>query len=91
MYDIEREKAILEVLEKKGTIGVNRLAQIVYCSGSTIRRDLTRMEEKGLVKRTFGAVSLASAVASEETSFSVRESVNISKKKILSKEAASYL
>ena len=91
MYDVEREKAILEVLEKKGTIGVNRLAQIVYCSGSTIRRDLTRMEEKGLVKRTFGAVSLASAVASEETSFSVRESVNISKKKILSKEAASHL
>ena len=54
MYDIEREKKILEILEERGTIGVNKLASIVYCSGSTIRRDLTRLEKKGLIKRTFG-------------------------------------
>ena len=91
MHDIEREKAIMEVLEKKGTIGVNRLAELVFCSGSTIRRDLTRMEEKGLVRRSFGAVSLPSVGGYDETSFSVRESVNITKKKLLAKAAASKL
>lgn len=91
MYDIEREKVILDILEKKGTVGVNRLAHLVYCSGSTIRRDLTRLEKKGLVKRTFGAVSLANTIASEESSFSVRENVNVSKKKALAREAANQL
>ena len=91
MYDIEREKKILEILEERGTIGVNKLASIVYCSGSTIRRDLTRLEKKGLIKRTFGAVCLASTVATDETSFSTRENDNISIKKKLSKEAANQL
>ena len=91
MYDIEREKKILEVLEQRGTIGVNRLAEIVFCSGSTIRRDLSRLEKKGLIKRTFGAVSLANIIATDETAFSVRESENITKKKHLSKTTADQL
>lgn len=91
MYDVEREKKILEVLEQRGTVGVNRLAEIVFCSGSTIRRDLSRLEKKGLIKRSFGAVSLANTVATDETAFSVRESENIMKKKRLSEEAANQL
>ena len=91
MYDIEREKKILEILEQRGTVGVNRLAEIVFCSGSTIRRDLSRLEKKGLIKRTFGAVSLANTVATDETAFSVRESENIATKKRLSKAAAEQL
>ena len=31
MYDIEREKKILEILEQRGTVGVNRLATLVFC------------------------------------------------------------
>ena len=91
MYDVEREKKILEVLEQRGTVGVNRLATIVFCSGSTIRRDLSRLEKKGLIKRSFGAVSLANTIATDETAFSVRENENIAKKKRLSKEAAEQL
>ena len=91
MYDIEREKAILKILEQRGTIGVNRLASLVYCSGSTIRRDLTKLEKKGLVKRAFGSVSLSNEIATEEISFSSRELVNISTKKKLSKAAASCI
>ena len=91
MYDIEREKKILEILDQKGTIGVNRLATLVFCSGSTIRRDLTKLEKKGLVKRSFGFVSLVKEIGTEETSFSVREIVNVALKKRLAKQAASEL
>ena len=91
MYDIEREKKILEILSQRGTIGVNRLATLVFCSGSTIRRDLTKLEKKGLVSRSFGSVSLVNARSAEETSFSVRETVNISLKKRLAKQAATKL
>lgn len=44
-----------------------------------------------MIKRSFGAVSLASSISTEETSFSVRENDNISIKKRLSKEAAKLL
>ena len=88
MYDIEREKKILEILEQRGTVGVNRLATLVFCSGSTIRRDLTKLEKKGLVKRSFGFVSLVREIGTEETSFSAREILNISLKKRLSKQAS---
>ena len=88
MYDIEREKKILEILEQRGTVGVNRLASLIYCSGSTIRRDLTKLEKKGLVKRSFGFVSLVREIGTEETSFSAREIVNIGLKKRLSKQAS---
>ena len=91
MYDIEREKKILEILEQRGTIGVNRLASLIYCSGSTVRRDLTKLEKKGLVKRSFGFVSLMREIATEETSFSAREALNVSLKKRLAKQAASQL
>ena len=91
MYDIEREKNILEILKERGSIGVNRLASLVFCSGSTIRRDLSKLEKKGLVKRSFGFVSLATEVGTEETSFSNREIVNISIKKHLSKAASMQL
>lgn len=91
MYDIEREKKILEILEQRGSISVNRLATLIFCSGSTVRRDLTKMEKKGLVKRSFGFVSLAKDIMTEETSFSAREAVNISLKKRMAKQAASLL
>lgn len=91
MYDIEREKKILEILKEHGTIGINKLASLVFCSSSTIRRDLNKLEKRGLVKRSFGFVSLASEVGTEETSFSNREIVNISIKKKLSKVASKEL
>ena len=91
MYDIERERRIIEILEQKGTIGVNRLAELVFTSGSTIRRDLNKLEKKGLIKRTFGAVSIVTHSNAEETSFSIRESSNISKKKRLVKEASNFI
>ena len=91
MYDIEREQRILELLAEKHTISVNRLAKLVYCSGSTIRRDLTRLVKKGLVTRTFGAVSLTSDTTNEETSFLVRENVNVTEKRAICKRAAELL
>jgi len=91
MYDIERQNKILELLSDKKSISVNKLAEILYTSGSTIRRDLTKMEQKGLVTRTFGAVVLNSNQSNKETSFELREKTNINEKREICLRAADYL
>lgn len=81
MYDIERQQKILEILKSNKTYSVYKLANELYVSGATIRRDLAKMEEKGLVIRTFGAVMINPAPTNKETSFELREARNLSEKR----------
>lgn len=81
MYDIERQQKILEILKSNKTYSVYKLANELYVSGATIRRDLAKMEEKDLVIRTFGAVMINPAPTNKETSFELREARNLSEKR----------
>ncbi len=93
MYDIERQNRILELLNqnKNKALSVTELANAVYASAATIRRDLSKMEQKGLVVRTFGAVTLNPAPINKETSFEFRESSNVVQKRALCKKAAAFI
>lgn len=61
MYDLERQNKILEILKEKKTISVDKLTKLIYASPATVRRDLTQMEKRGLVQRTYGGVILQEA------------------------------
>ena len=50
----ERQKQILNLLREKGAIRVQKLAKTLHYSEMTIRRDLTAMEQAGLLKRNYG-------------------------------------
>lgn len=91
MYDIERQEKILEILKEKKTISVNKLSEMMYCSGATTRRDLVRMEQKGLVTRTFGAVMLNANASNRETSFELREKNSVIEKRNLCQKAVSFI
>ena len=91
MYDLERQNKILEILSDKKTISVNKLAQMLFASGATIRRDLSKMEQKGLVVRTFGAVTLNQNPSNKETSFELREKTNIVEKRALCQKAVNFI
>ena len=91
MYDIERQKKILEILSDNKPYSVYKLAEMLYASGATIRRDLTKMEQKGLVTRTFGAVMLNPYPTNKEISFELREKANITEKRALCTKAAECL
>lgn len=91
MYDIERQQKIIDILNEKKTISVNKLSEMLYCSGATTRRDLVRMEQKGLVTRTFGAVMLNANSSNRETSFELREKNSISEKRSLCQKAVDYI
>lgn len=58
MFKTDRMDAILDILQEKKHVTVNYLAEHVYASNVTIRRELKKMEELGLVIRSYGGVSL---------------------------------
>lgn len=61
MSNIQRENQIMEILKETTYATVDYLSQKLFISPSSIRRDLTNLENRGLVKRTHGGVSLLSA------------------------------
>ncbi len=82
MYDLERQEKILEILKEKKSISVEKLTKLLYVSSATIRRDLTHMEKRGLVQRTFGGVILQES-PNEESSILFRENTNIKEKRYM--------
>lgn len=54
MFTRERYKLIEEYLKKQSRATVDELANILYVSPATVRRDLTEMEKMGQIKRTHG-------------------------------------
>ncbi len=83
MYDLERQEKILELLKEKKSISVDKLTQLLYVSAATIRRDLSNMEKRGLVHRTFGGVVLQES-PNEESSILFRENANTKEKRRIS-------
>ena len=55
----QRAKRILQVLLRHGNTSVDELAELLNASAASVRRDLTRLEERGLVHRTHGGAKLA--------------------------------
>ena len=58
MFKTERMDAILHILQEKKHVTVHYLSEHVYASEVTIRRDLHKMEELGLIVRSYGGVTL---------------------------------
>jgi DeoR family fructose operon transcriptional repressor len=53
-----REKAVVELLQEKSSLSVEQLAAYFGISEVTVRRDLVEMEQKGLILRKRGWISL---------------------------------
>lgn len=58
MLKNERQNEIVEILKKESFATVTTLANVLYSSLPTIRRDLTLLEEKGYVKRCHGGAMI---------------------------------
>src|SRR3546814_14401554 len=59
MHATEREKRILSLLSDRGFISFPELERGIDASPATIRRDLDRMAEEGLLLRVRGGANLA--------------------------------
>ncbi|OQY41105.1 MAG: hypothetical protein B6227_06220 [Fusobacteriia bacterium 4572_74] len=66
MIQIKREEIIKSILEIKKTVTLKELIEKLKTSESTIRRDLARMEENGILTRVHGGASISSISYEED-------------------------
>src|SRR5262249_11725033 len=59
MHSAERERLILECLKQQGFVSFQDLEGRMKASPATIRRDLARMNDAGLITRVHGGARLA--------------------------------
>ena len=91
MYNKEREQEILNILKKQmGFVPVNYFCDKLFASESSIRRDLKTLEEKGLVKRSYGGATLTNNFSNIVT-FNRRTRQNVAAKKDVAKKAAELI
>lgn len=90
MLTLQRQEAILVLLEENRSVSVQALAKHFFVSEATIRRDLERLARDGLVKRTYGGAVLLGGRASEPPLL-MREGENVAQKERIAQFAISLV
>lgn len=86
----ERQKQILSILQDRTFITVQELSALTFTSASSIRRDLTHLQNNGLVKRLHGGVSIVSPTE-KVASFHDRAHKNVKEKRLIAQKASALL
>ena len=81
MLTEERYSVILEMVKQNKSVKLPELCERLGASESTVRRDLTQLDEKGLLKKVHGG-----AISAEDHSFSVVEQDVEAKSKLFNEE-----
>jgi DeoR family fructose operon transcriptional repressor len=55
----KRQQQIIDILNKDQSVSVHKLCKLLFASESTIRRDLTSMEQQGVINRYYGGAIIA--------------------------------
>ena len=91
----ERANKILRLLLSHGKTSVEDLTAVFGTSPASVRRDLVRLEERGLVHRTHGGAMLAEPTIYEpfrfDASFRIREDRFAAEKQRIAKAAAALV
>lgn len=79
----ERQAKLVEVINEKKKISVNDLAEIFEVSTVTMRKDLTKLDSEGLIRRTHNFAELIDDDSiSRKLSFHFKEKTEIAKKAV---------
>jgi DeoR family fructose operon transcriptional repressor len=87
MFMEERQRAILDLLARQGKVTVEDLAAAFRVSAPTIRTDLARLEEQGLLQRTHGGAIPASPTLYEPP-YAQRQVIRHAEKRAIAQAAA---
>ena len=85
-----RQQQLLDIIKEKQYVRVEELSQLTYTSPSSIRRDLTRLQNAGLVRRMYGGVTLPEPI-SGVAGFYSRYNANVREKRAVAGRAATLL
>lgn len=91
MLQLQRQNDIMKLLREHQEITVKELCAALYSSPATIRRDLSELEKRGLLKRSFGGAVLTDTYV-DQLPLAIRSTTHIAeKKKICAKAVQSFV
>ena len=90
MLPLQRQNDILRLLGEKKEMTVKELCAALYYSPATVRRDLTELEQRGLLKRSFGGAVLTESYP-EQLPLAIRAAKQIAAKKHICAKAAQMI
>lgn len=82
-----RQREILNILDKNGSVSIKELMRELYVSEATVRRDLCELERAGALKRTHGGAS-SILVTNSQVPLFIRESLDSKAKSEICRKAA---
>jgi DeoR family transcriptional regulator, fructose operon transcriptional repressor len=90
MISAERRKQILELVEKRSSISVAEMCELLDVSEMTIRRDLSMLSNQGLLQRVHGG-AVSRRGRSYEPPYLMRSSINVNDKHAIGEIASSLV
>ena len=90
MNGLERKQYITRILEETGVVNIAELATELNVSSMTIRRDLARMEQEGIVKTEYGGAVLNNT-ALFESSILQKQRIYAKEKRAIGKHCADQI
>ena len=70
-----RANRIMELLRQSGTAEVSEISKLLQVSHVTIRKDLQKMEDQGLLRRTHGGAAICGAESAQDPRMSAMERI----------------
>ncbi len=88
----ERMEEIVRLVEERGSVQIQELIECVNASESTIRRDLTVLDKRGLLTKVHGgAIAIRYSGIHDDSYVSLREDLNREAKNKIARYAASLV
>jgi len=90
MFAEQRKTAIIELINSNSSVSLNELMDTFEVSETTIRRDLTELENEGELTRTHGG-AIASTKSTFEPNYTEKENENFAEKESIASVVASMV
>ena len=91
MYAEERHEAIAELVASRGRVAVTELATQFDVTTETVRRDLSQLERRKLLRRVHGGAVSMRSLTMLEAQLEDRDQVNAAEKERIARAAVSLL
>lgn len=91
MHERERWQLILTHIRSRGVMRLRELGAMTGASPATLRRDVTKLEELGQIRRIHGGIEVVESFQQSHLSarpFGIAQGMNSGKKRALAREAA---
>lgn len=85
MFMAKRIDEIRQKVETEGEVFVSDLSRIYNVTEETIRRDLEKLKNDGIITRTFGGAVLNTTSQNDRVHFFKRKAINLESKKKIAK------